>query len=117
MRRNTLIALAGVLVFGAACLVWQGSAGGQVSLGGEPGIGHLMAGTYYGQACVAVCFPHLTTLTADGCVTGVTGCDYGNGGPAAIVYDLFHVVAKYGREVIDKVRVAEAKRHTNRGER
>jgi transposase len=36
---------------------------------------------------------------------------------AEIVYDLFHVVAKYGREVIDKVRIAEAKRHTNRGER
>ena len=29
---------------------------------------------------------------------------------AAIVYDLFHVVAKYGREVIDRVRVDEAKR-------
>lgn len=29
---------------------------------------------------------------------------------AAIVYDLFHVVAKYGREVIDRVRVAEAYR-------
>jgi len=29
---------------------------------------------------------------------------------AAIVYDLFHVVAKYGREVIDRVRVAEAHR-------
>lgn len=28
---------------------------------------------------------------------------------ATIVYDLFHVVAKYGREVIDRVRVAEAK--------
>ena len=28
---------------------------------------------------------------------------------ASIVYDLFHVVAKYGREVIDRVRVAEAK--------
>ena len=27
-----------------------------------------------------------------------------------IVYDLFHVVAKYGREVIDRVRVAEAYR-------
>jgi transposase len=36
---------------------------------------------------------------------------------AEIVYDLFHVLAKYGREVIDKVRIAEAKRHTNRGER
>ena len=36
---------------------------------------------------------------------------------AEIVYDLFHVVAKYGREVIDKVRTAEAKRQTNRGER
>jgi transposase len=29
---------------------------------------------------------------------------------AAIVYDLFHVVAKYGREVIDRVRVEEARR-------
>jgi len=28
----------------------------------------------------------------------------------AIVYDLFHVVAKYGREVIDRVRVDEANR-------
>ena len=34
-----------------------------------------------------------------------------------IVYDLFHVVAKYGREVIDKVRTLEAKRQTNRRER
>ena len=29
---------------------------------------------------------------------------------AAIVYDLFHVVAKFGREVIDRVRVDEANR-------
>ena len=29
---------------------------------------------------------------------------------ASIVYDLFHVVAKYGREVIDRVRVAEARK-------
>lgn len=29
---------------------------------------------------------------------------------AAVVYDLFHVVAKYGREVIDRVRVDEANR-------
>lgn len=29
---------------------------------------------------------------------------------AAIVYDLFHVVAKYGREVIDRVRVDETNR-------
>ena len=29
---------------------------------------------------------------------------------AAIVYDLFHVVAKYGREVIDRVRVDQANR-------
>ena len=36
---------------------------------------------------------------------------------ARIVYDLFHVVAKYGREVIDKVRTAEAKRQTARCER
>lgn len=36
---------------------------------------------------------------------------------AQIVYDQFHVVAKYGREVIDKVRIAEAKKQTNRGER
>ena len=27
---------------------------------------------------------------------------------AAIVFDLFHVVAKYGREVIDRVRVDRA---------
>ncbi|MFQ5503136.1 MAG: ISL3 family transposase [Phycisphaerae bacterium] len=36
---------------------------------------------------------------------------------ADIVYDFFHVVAKYGREVIDKVRTAEAKRQTNQRER
>ena len=36
---------------------------------------------------------------------------------AKIVYDQFHVVAKYGREVIDAVRTSEAKRQTNRGER
>lgn len=29
---------------------------------------------------------------------------------AALVYDLFHVVAKYGREVVDRVRVRESKR-------
>ena len=29
---------------------------------------------------------------------------------AEIVYDLFHVVAKYGREVVDRVRVDEANR-------
>lgn len=29
---------------------------------------------------------------------------------AQIVYDLFHVIAKYGREVIDRVRVDEANR-------
>ena len=29
---------------------------------------------------------------------------------AEVVYDLFHVVAKYGREVIDRVRIDEAKR-------
>jgi transposase len=27
---------------------------------------------------------------------------------ARVIYDLFHVVAKYGREVIDRVRVDEA---------
>lgn len=27
---------------------------------------------------------------------------------AEVVYDLFHVVAKYGREVIDRVRVGQA---------
>jgi transposase len=27
---------------------------------------------------------------------------------AAIVFDLFHVIAKYGREVIDRVRVDRA---------
>jgi transposase len=36
---------------------------------------------------------------------------------AEIVYDQFHVLAKYGREVIDKVRTAEAKRQTARAER
>jgi len=30
---------------------------------------------------------------------------------ARVIYDLFHVVAKYGREVIDRVRVDEANRH------
>lgn len=29
---------------------------------------------------------------------------------AEILYDLFHVVAKYGRELIDRVRVDEANR-------
>lgn len=33
---------------------------------------------------------------------------------ARIVYDLFHVVAKYGREVVDRVRIAEA--HAQRGQ-
>lgn len=33
-----------------------------------------------------------------------------NAPQAAIVYDLFHVVAKYGREVLDRVRNAEADR-------
>lgn len=36
---------------------------------------------------------------------------------AEIVYDPFHVVAKYGREVIDRVRTAEARRQTSRGAR
>lgn len=36
---------------------------------------------------------------------------------AKIVYDQFHVVAKYGREVIDAVRTREARRQTNRRER
>ncbi len=38
---------------------------------------------------------------------------------ARIVYDLFHVVAKYAREVIDRVRVDEANRlrHDRRGRR
>lgn len=37
---------------------------------------------------------------------------------AEIVYDLFHVVAKYGREVIDRVRVDQANAlHRNRAER
>lgn len=36
---------------------------------------------------------------------------------AKIVYDKFHVVAKYGREVIDKVRGTEAKKQTRRGDR
>src|SRR5207302_4724903 len=34
---------------------------------------------------------------------------------AAIVYDLFHVVAKFGREVIDRVRVDETNRITRAG--
>ena len=34
---------------------------------------------------------------------------------AAIVYDLFHVVAKYGREVIDRVRVDETNRVAQAG--
>jgi transposase len=33
------------------------------------------------------------------------------------VYDQFHVVAKYGREVIDNVRTAEARKQTSRGDR
>lgn len=28
---------------------------------------------------------------------------------ARVIYDLFHVIAKYGREVIDRVRVDEAR--------
>lgn len=36
---------------------------------------------------------------------------------AQVVYDLFHVVAKYGREVIDRVWVDEANRQTHRGDR
>ena len=36
---------------------------------------------------------------------------------AEIVYDQFHVVAKYGREVINPVRTAEARRQTSRGAR
>jgi transposase len=36
---------------------------------------------------------------------------------ARIVYDQFHVVAKYGREVVDAVRTAEARRVQSRGER
>lgn len=38
---------------------------------------------------------------------------------AAIVFDLFHVVAKYGREVLDRVRVDRANelRHDRRGRR
>ena len=36
---------------------------------------------------------------------------------ARIVFDQFHVVAKYGREVIDKVRTAEVQRQTARHER
>jgi transposase len=31
---------------------------------------------------------------------------------AAIVFDLFHIIAKYGREVIDRVRVDRAKRRS-----
>lgn len=36
---------------------------------------------------------------------------------AEIVYDLFHVVAKYGREVIDRVRVDEANRLRESGDK
>jgi transposase len=36
---------------------------------------------------------------------------------ARIVYDQFHVAAKYGREVVDAVRTAEARRVQSRGER
>ncbi len=36
---------------------------------------------------------------------------------ADIVYDFFHVVAKYGREVIDQVRTAEANRQLHRRDR
>lgn len=36
---------------------------------------------------------------------------------AKIVYDQFHVVAKYGREVIDAVRTSEAHQQMSRGER
>ena len=36
---------------------------------------------------------------------------------ADILYDFFHVVAKYGREVIDKVRTAEANRQLHRRDR
>ena len=36
---------------------------------------------------------------------------------AQIVYDQFHVLAKYGREVIDAVRAAEARRQMSRAER
>jgi transposase len=36
---------------------------------------------------------------------------------AKIVYDQFHVVAKYGREVVNAVRTAEAKKQTNQRER
>ena len=36
---------------------------------------------------------------------------------AEIVYDQFHVLAKYGREVIDAVRADEARRQATRGER
>jgi len=36
---------------------------------------------------------------------------------ASIVFDQFHVAAKYGREVIDKVRTAEANRQRHRAER
>jgi transposase len=34
---------------------------------------------------------------------------------AALVYDLFHVVAKYGREVVDVVRLEEAKKQDEAG--
>lgn len=34
---------------------------------------------------------------------------------AALVYDFFHVVAKYGREVVDVVRLAEAKKQGKSG--
>ncbi len=36
---------------------------------------------------------------------------------AEIVYDRFHIIAKYGREVIDRVRNREARRQTSKGHR
>jgi transposase len=36
---------------------------------------------------------------------------------AAMVYDFFHVVAKYGREVIDRVRLDESKKQSEIGRR
>ena len=36
---------------------------------------------------------------------------------AALVYDCFHVVARYGREVIDRVRLDESKKQSEAGRR
>lgn len=68
--------------------------------------------------------PFFALLGPDGCarpeaaVMDMSGA-YADGGRAqcphaAIVYDLFHAVAKYGREVVDRVRVDETNRLAGR---